>query len=150
MVTGLSILFMVARGGDAWQALKLASYPFVGGDAFLEGFDPETVALGLLCHHSVSMFWGILFAVLFRGIPLFATLVAGIAWGPVVWVNMYYLVLPLIGAKEIAQIAPAPFTLLEHLLFALTLAGVLMPFQRMLARIELGLPRSAFRRRGVA
>src|SRR5687768_12632649 len=51
VVMGLSVLFMLARGGDPWQALKLASYPFTGSDAFVVGFDPDTVILGLLCHH---------------------------------------------------------------------------------------------------
>lgn len=150
VVMGLSVLFMLARGGDPWQALKLASYPFMGSDAFVVGFEADTVILGLLCHHAVSMFWGIAFALLFRGIPIFATLAAGIAWGPIVWVNMYYVVLPLMGASEISRIAPVPLAVLEHELFALTIAIVVMPFQKMLARFELGETRVSFRRRSHA
>lgn len=153
VVMALSMLFMIARGGDAWQAMKLASHPFAGHDAFLAGFDVGTVVLGLAVHHAVSAFWGILFALLFRGIPLFATLVAGIAWGPIVWVNMYYLVLPAIDAEEIARIAPVPLAVLEHLLFTLTIALVMMPFQKMLARLEaesIARRSSSFRQRRTA
>ena len=75
----------LVKGIDPWQtALKGAAAPLSGEAAMRPGFEAGPVLLGLVCHFAVSIGWGLLFG-----------LVAyGVAWGIVVWLGMFYVVLP--------------------------------------------------------
>lgn len=123
------MLMRVLQGANAWPAVKGASFPFLGERAFEPGFDGLAVSLGLVAHFGVSIFWGLLFAVAFDGLSRLGTVFAGLFWGLVVWVGMYYVVLPLAGAGEISRgpIAPA---VVSHLIFGLFVALGYLPFQR--------------------
>src|SRR5262245_42432993 len=95
-MTGIAL----AHGTDVWVRLKGASAPFLDGRAMQPGFDLLPVVLGLAFHLLVSAGWGLLFALLVDGLSRLATLAAGVAWGFVVWLGMYYAVLPSLGLSS--------------------------------------------------
>lgn len=122
-------LFLLLSGRDLWPAVKMAAFPFLGERAIAVGFDPFAVALGIACHMLVAVAWGLLFAVAFYGLAGAATVAAGLFWGVVVWVVMYYVVLPLVGAGEIVENVPIWAALAQHLLFGGTVGAAFLPFQ---------------------
>jgi hypothetical protein len=73
---------------------------------------------------------GLLFALLSYGLNRNATVVAGIAWGIVVWLGMYGLVLPLIGADSFLHATPLVAAVFDHVLFGATVGAAFLPFQR--------------------
>jgi uncharacterized membrane protein YagU involved in acid resistance len=96
---------------------------------FDAGFDPAAVTVGLIVHFSVAVVWGLLFAVAFKGLTRGATFAAGLFWGLVVWVVMFYVVLPLIGAAQIPASTPMWQAVIGHLLFGVGCAVGFLPFQ---------------------
>ncbi len=130
---GLSVFMAAttaAKGGDVWQAMKGAGAPFLREAAMRPGFDAGPVTVGLLSHFAVSIGWGILFGALFYGLPRAATLLAGVLWGIVVWVAMFYVVLPVFGLGEMVAQVPVSAAILEHVLFGVLVAVGFLPFQR--------------------
>lgn len=125
-----------ANGGDIWQPLKGAGLPVLGERAAAPGFDANAVAIGVGIHMAISIFWGVLFSILFWGASKIGTLTLGAAWGVVIWLVMYYLVLPLAGLAHIARSTPVDQALLEHVIFGVVLALVFLPYQRRLRAIE--------------
>lgn len=134
IVGGLAIAAVLAvlalANGDVWTAFKGAGTPFLGARAAAPGFDLVAIAVGLASHMAVSIVWGVLFGLLAYGLTRNLTLVAGLAWGIVVWVGMHYLVLPAIGLGQIATSGPVMGPILQHLVFGLGLGVGFMPFQR--------------------
>jgi hypothetical protein len=124
------VLLNVMRGYDPWVPLKMAAYPLLGELALDTGFELTPVALGFTIHLALSVGWGMLFAVLFYGMSRAATLATSLAWGIVVWLVMFYLVLPIGGAGHLVRGAPKGFAALEHLLFGLSIGLGFLPFQR--------------------
>lgn len=127
----------VAQGGDVWPVLKGAGLPFLGERAASPGYDAVAVAVGLACHFAVSIGWGLSFAAFFRGLSREVTMVAGAFWGLVVWVAMYYVVLPLVGGAAVVENTPVWAAIVSHLIFGIGLAFGYLPFQRP-ARAEIG------------
>src|SRR5690349_11920591 len=84
----------VANGVDPWIGAKAAAAPFLGARAIAPGFDAVAVVAGVTTHLGISVGWGAAFGLLFMGLPASATIAAGLAWGVVVWIAMYYIVLP--------------------------------------------------------
>jgi len=119
-----------ARGDDLWPALKGAASPFLHGRAHAPGFDLGAVALGLFDHFAISVTWGILFAIMCFGFSRVATVVAGAIWGIVVWIGMFYVVLPLVGLGSMARAAPVGGAVLTHVIFGLALGFGFLPFQQ--------------------
>lgn len=127
-------IFMLAvsivKGQDVWSGMKMAGAPFLGERAMLPGFDLGAVLVGVLSHFAVSIVWGVLFGILFHGLGKPATVAVGAIYGIVVWLGMFYVVLPLFGLSEIARSAPVGMAVLEHVLFGLAVGVGFLPFQR--------------------
>jgi hypothetical protein len=132
--TLIGLIATLSNGGDAWMALKGAGAPFLGARAMAPGFDAGAVLVGLLCHYLVSAGWGLLFGLLFYGFSRAATLGLGALWGIVVWLGMYYVVLPLVGLGEMARSVPVGMAIVSHVIFGLALAAAFLPFQRHVER----------------
>jgi hypothetical protein len=115
-------LLNVASGLDPWIGAKMAGAPFLGERALRPGFDAAAVLVGVVSHLGVSAAWGAVFGLLFLGLSTGTTVAAGLAWGVVVWIVMYYIVLPLAGLGALARAASVPIAVLNHLVFGLALA----------------------------
>ena len=141
----------LSAGQDVWVGAKAAAYPVMGERALAPGFDLVPVLLGVAIHFAVSVGWGLLFALLAYGLPRGATLAAGIGFGIVVWIAMYYMVLPLIGAGKLAGATPVPMAVLQHIVFGAAVATAFLPFQRPVEEGAVGArPRSPRRAAGTA
>jgi hypothetical protein len=116
--------------GDVWPALKGAGYPFLGDRAAAPGFDLLAVLIGVASHFAVSIVWGVLFGLLFYGISRAATVIAGVAWGIVVWAGMYFVVLPAVGLGAMAASAPRALSLIQHMIFGAGVGVGFMAFQQ--------------------
>ena len=129
VIAGLLLFLAYLKHEDLWRVLKGAGAPFLGSRATRPGFDAEAVLVGVLAHFGVSIIWGILFGVIFYGLSKGATLVAGLFWGIVVWLGMYYVVLPLLGLGQITRHAPIANAIFTHVVFGLAVAAGFLPFQ---------------------
>lgn len=117
-------------GTDIWLGIKGAAAPLLGDAALGPGFHPVAVPLGLALHLVISIGWALGFASLFFGLSKKATVLAGALWGIVVWLGMFYVVLPLVGLASMRDGAPIPRVIAYHVFFGLVLALAFMPFQR--------------------
>jgi uncharacterized protein DUF6789 len=131
------------HGQSSWVAFKGASAPFFHERAMQPGFDAGPVVVGFIAHFVISAGWGFGFAVVCYGLSRGATMVAGALWGIVVWLGMYYVLLPLIGLGEIAQHVPVGQAILEHVMFGVVLAAAFLPFQRRVPTRWRGFKRAA-------
>lgn len=132
----MAMLSMAADQGDVWRGVKFAGMPFLGDRAAQPGFDATAVLVGLTSHFVVSIAWGVLFALLVRGFSRPATVVLGALYGFVVWIGMFYLVLPLVGMPDVAEGVPRARAALEHVLFGFVVGLVFAPFQRPRAAVR--------------
>jgi hypothetical protein len=123
-LTLMMTLMSFASGKDIWYGMKGAAAPFLGERAMQPGFDLPAVWMGLVSHLTVSVIWGVLFAFLFYGLSKAATMLAGVGWGIVVWIGMFYVVLPVAGLSAMAQEAPLVKNIVYHEIFSLLLAGM--------------------------
>ncbi len=130
----------VVEGVDVWLALKGAGQPLTGDRAAEPGFDLNAVLVGAGAHFGISIIWGLLFAMLFYGASKLGTVSLGAVWGIVVWLMMYYLVLPLAGMSHVPKMVPLGQAVLTHLIFGLTLGVAFLPFQRPRGQREPTLP----------
>jgi hypothetical protein len=122
-------------GASGWVILKFASLPFLSdARVFQPGFEAGPVLLGVTLHFLVSVGWGVLFALFFYGLSRGGTVLAGLLWGVVVWLAMYYAVMPLLGLGAIARGAPVWPALINHLIFGLFVGLGFLPFQRRIVR----------------
>lgn len=117
------------QGQDIWMGAKMAGIPFLGEAAKEPGFALIPVLVGLASHFAVSIFWGALFGALVFRQSRGATLAWGALWGIVVWLGMFYAILPFVGLAEIANSMPLGAAIFEHVLFGLALAVGFLPFQ---------------------
>jgi hypothetical protein len=120
------------KGLDVWaSAFKGAAAPLLGTEVTSQpGFDAQPVLLGALCHLAVSAIWGVLFALLAYGMSRAMTMVFSAVWGVVVWVGMFYVVLPIVGLGDMARGAPIGSAILSHVFFGLALGATYLPMQR--------------------
>jgi hypothetical protein len=118
------------RGRDIWPVFKGAATPFLHDRAMRPGFDAGAVALGSALHLGIAIVWGLIFALVAYGLPRSATVVAGAMYGVVVWLVMYFIVLPIAGLGAMAHSAPIVGPLVMHVIFGLTVAVAFLPFQR--------------------
>lgn len=139
MMTVMSAL----RGKDIWFGMKGTAAPFLGERAMTPGFDAIAVPMGLALHLFVSIGWALGFAALFYGLSKKATVLAGAFWGIVVWLGMYYVVLPLVGLASMRAGAPAERAIAYHVFFGLILSLAFLPFQKRLPTYAGGKFRSA-------
>ncbi|HEU4728543.1 MAG TPA: DUF6789 family protein [Kofleriaceae bacterium] len=128
----IALVMLVAaqlKEQDLWPSLKGAAAPFLGERAMQPGFDGRAVALGVVCHFAVSIVWGVLFAAIFYGLSRGATVAAGVLWGIIVWLGMFYLVLPIAGLSRMASGEPITMAILSHVIFGLAVAIGFLPYQ---------------------
>jgi hypothetical protein len=125
----IMLLVNIAKNQDVWVGMKMAAMPFLGERATQPGFDLGPVALGLLSHFAVSAIWGLLFGVLFYGLSKGATVAVGALWGVVVWIGMYYVVLPVVGLASLARSVPIGMAVANHVLFGVLVGLAFLPFQ---------------------
>jgi hypothetical protein len=121
---------MSAAGGkDVWYGIKGAAAPFFGQQAMGPGFDFLPVVVGLVSHLAISAGWGALFALVIDGANRTITAIVGVLWGFVVWIGMYYAVLPAVGLASMQSDAPVGRAIAFHLVFsiALTAAYLIYP-----------------------
>jgi hypothetical protein len=129
-VAALMAMTSATSGRDPWAGMKGAALPFLGQRATLPGLDVGAVLLGLASHFTVSIAWGVLFGLLVYGVRRSWTVVLGLAWGLVVWLGMYYVVLPLLGLGELAARVPPAMAAVSHAYFGLFVGLGFLPFQR--------------------
>src|SRR5206468_1344331 len=108
---------------------KGAGAPFLGERAMQPGFDGAAVLVGVVSHFAVSIVWGALFALLFYGLSRAATVAAGFLWGFVVWIGMFYVVLPIVGLGDMPSHIPVANAIIEHVIFGIVVALAFLPFQ---------------------
>ncbi|WP_394844205.1 hypothetical protein LZC95_45025 [Pendulispora brunnea] len=131
VVALFGVVANVLEGRDFWAAFKGAGAPFLGERAMQPGFDSTAVIVGVLSHMAVSIAWAIPFAMLVYGLSRGATLVSSVLWGFIVWVGMYYVVLPMVGLQQIAASVPVGMAIVEHVIFAVAVAVGFLPYQRL-------------------
>lgn len=134
VLSALLILLALSQGQDVWPVVKGAGAPFLGERVRQPGFDLAAVVVGFASHMAVSLGWGVLFGLIFYGLTRTATLVAGIIWGLVVWVMMFYVVLPLIGLGGPPRGPPDLMSVIGHLVFGFVCGAAFVPFQNPLRR----------------
>lgn len=132
LLTTMMTVMSAMNGKDIWFGMKGAAAPFLGEVAMTPGFHALAVPLGLALHLLISVGWALAFASLFYGISKKLTLLAGLAWGIVVWLGMYYVVLPVVGLGAMREGAPLSRVVAYHLFFGLVVALAFLPFQRRL------------------
>jgi len=136
----MTIIRGVAGHEDFWGHLKFAAYPFIGERATHPGLDGPAVVAGLLSGLLVSVTWAVLFAFLVFGLARGATVVAGLLWGLVVWIGMFYVVLPIVGLGDVARSMPVGEAIFTHILFGLIVALAFLPFQVRHTRADVSRP----------
>jgi hypothetical protein len=129
-LTAMMTIVSALRGKDIWFGMKGTAAPFLGARAMAPGFDPIAVPMGLALHLVISIGWALGFAAIFYGLSKKATLAAGALWGVVVWLGMYYVVLPLVGLAAMRAGAPISRVVVYHVFFGVILALAFLPFQR--------------------
>lgn len=128
-LSGYMLVMNLITGQDMWMGAKMAGAPFLGEAAMQPGFAAQPVAVGVLSHFAVSIVWGALFGALVIGRSRPATIAYGALYGVVVWLGMFYAVLPAVGLRAMAQSVPVHLAIIEHVLFGLVLAVAFLPFQ---------------------
>jgi hypothetical protein len=124
------VVAKVLNGHDAWVGLKTAAAPFIGPRALVPGIDASALVMAFAIHVAVSIAWGLVFATAFERAPRHVTALAGPIFGLVVWIVMFYLVLPIFALGKLARGMPATPSMFGHALFGLGVAAGYMPFQR--------------------
>ena len=125
-----TLLTSLMSGKDIWRGMKVAGAPITGERAMDPGFDAATVVVGLLSHFAVSIVWAVLFGLVFFGLTKVGTMFAGVFWGFIVWIAMFYVVLPMVRMGDITRSTPISLAILEHVLFGIVVAAAFLPFQR--------------------
>lgn len=124
------MILAVSAGGTIWGVMKGAAAPFIGAAAASPDFALGPILLGALCHFAISASWGAAFGVLAYGLSRTTTVIAGVGWGLVVWLVMFYVVLPLAGLGAMVAQTPVVMAILGHLIFGLSLGLAFLPVQR--------------------
>ena len=127
-MTIVAALLTRALDQDLWLQPKVIAGLVLGSSATAQaGFVAAPVLVGLLIHLAVSVLLGILFAIGMRriarlpsdyGVPE----VAGLAYGLLIWLVAYFVLLPLLAPTLLGIYAPA--LLIQHIVYG-TVAGLL-------------------------
>jgi hypothetical protein len=134
VLAAFNVLVDLARQRDLWVSLKLAAYPFARDRALAPGLDEGAVLQGLTTHLGISVIWGVLFGLTAYGMSRSATVSFGAIWGIVVWIVMFYIVLPLASASVLTRGVPAVLAVGQHLVFGLAVGLGFLPYQRTVVR----------------
>lgn len=128
------LLVNLIGGRDVVAGMKFPGAWLLRERAMEPGIDFLAIYVGLGSHFAVSIAWGAAFALLFYGLSRTLTVAAGLAWGIVVWLAMYYVVLPVVGLADATRSASLAMAVVQHLLFGAVVAVAFLPFQRELPR----------------
>ncbi len=131
LLLALMMITNLVQGEDLWLGLKRAGIPFLGDRAMTPGFDQHAVLVGLGAHLLVAIAWAVPFAVLVYGMTRPGTVVAGALWGLVVWLGMFYVVLPNLG---LMSTLPRTYAIGTHVVFGALVAVGFLRYQRPLPR----------------
>ena len=85
-----AVAVALAGPTGGWAALKCPAFPF----AMHPGFDLPPLIASQLSHGLIAIAWGMLFGLVFAKKRAATVFFAGLLWGLVVLVAMYYVVLP--------------------------------------------------------
>ena len=135
LVLTLMMTIMSAVGGrDIWYGIKGAAAPFFGDRAMQPGFDLYPALVGFFAHLAISAGWGALFALVVEGSRPVIAAVAGVLWGFVVWIGMYYLVLPIVGLSSMQNDAPVGRAIAFHLIFSIAMTAAYFVYPSLFGR----------------
>jgi len=130
----LVLLFVLQRSmvsGDAWVVLKMLTGPILGSVATAPGFHAGAALLGTFLHFAVAAAWGAVFGVLAYGrTAKHMTILAGAAFGVVVWVVMFYLALPIWGATSVRSYVSVLGAIIGHIAYGAAMGASFIPFQK--------------------
>ncbi|MDB4992845.1 MAG: hypothetical protein JWM74_277 [Myxococcaceae bacterium] len=124
------VVVSVLRGHDLWASLKAAAAPLLGARAALPGLDAPALLAAFAIHVAVAIAWGVLFATVLDGQPRLTTALAGPVFGLIVWITMFYLVLPIFGLGAMARHTAPVSSMIEHAFYGVGVAVGYLPFQR--------------------
>ena len=114
------------RGEDLLREMKTPATPLLGLRALAPGFDAWAIALGGAMHVVVAVGWALPFAWLVQRSATAMVLGFGLAWGVLVWLAMFHLLVPLVNAEAAIRGFSVARALAEHAIYGLALAaGVL-------------------------
>lgn len=131
VIWALMLIMAATNGRDLWPVLKGASSPFFHRRAMMPGFDAAPVILGMIIHLAISIAWGILFALVAFGLSRAATVGLGAIWGLIVWLVMFFIVLPLVTmGGHMPRAHGMALPILQHIIFGLAVGISFLPFQR--------------------
>ena len=116
------------EGRDSVAGLKLLAYPILGEAVRVPGFQAGPVILGVLLHFIVAIGWGLAFGLLAYGLPKRIAVLAGAPWGIVVWLVMFYVVLPVLGGSAVRDILSLPMMIVAHVVYGVTAGLAFIPF----------------------
>ncbi len=125
------ILMMIVTliGGDGFWKFPKWVADAVYGDSWL-GFNATDIFTGLVIHLIVSMLLGALFGIIV--VPFATTarqlLIAGAAWGIVVWLLFGLLAVAAIDPTMAQEVPPVPW-LIVNLLYGLVVAFIVGPLR---------------------
>ena len=112
-------------GTDPIAETRLAAGALLGAAATAPGSAP--LIIGALSHMAVSIAWGVVFALFCGGRSAGATLAAAVPFGIVVWIAMFHVVLPLLGAAWIVAGFSTARAMTEHVVYGVGVAlGLLL------------------------
>ena len=145
MATDPSALLRRTLGGGALAGLAAGLVMVLGaGASGLLRSSMRPALVGLVVHFAIAAGWGALFGMLFYGLTRAATVATGLLWGLVVWLLMFYVVLPLAGMWQLVEDAPRGQVIVQHLVFGLTLSVAFLPFQRTIRPDNIAKPRGFY------
>ena len=126
----VAALLSASIGQDIWHESKRIAAIAYGPTALAAaGFDPGPVLLGTLLHLLVSALLGAIFGIVTRrwlhltsdfGTPI----MAGLAYGLLIWMAAYFVVLPLFNPALLEIYAPA--FIIQHVAYGVVLGLVYM------------------------
>jgi hypothetical protein len=110
-----------------WLPAQLASAPLCRARA-LTVFDARCLANGVVLHLVVAASWGALYAWFFHrfGLTKRDRTFGGAFAGLVMWIAMFYLLLPIFGISAAFRAAPLAVSIGLHLLFGIALSWILV------------------------
>jgi len=121
------LLMSPILGTDLVRETRLAAGPLLGAAALAPGNASLALVVGGASHMAVSVAWGVVFALASRSRSPAATLAAGVPFGILVWIAMFHLVLPLLGAAWVVVSFSAARAMAEHVVYGLGVAlGLLL------------------------
>lgn len=123
----VAVIGLFERAGDSLRLLQAPAYPFLRERTWAAGGALLAVPVAVVTHLLVSAVCGCLFARLFCHSHRRSLGFLGVGWGLLVWLTMFYVVLPAAGAATLVEAVPVGRAALLHVAFGLALALAYLP-----------------------